>query len=62
MLINDASTVAVEVPVYLTPEDISYFRNSGLNLCLPASVITGHIDFLQMRDDSIYGVSLIWLT
>ena len=62
MLINDASTVAVEVPVYLTPEDISYFRNSGLNLSLPASVITGHIDFLQMRDDSIYGVSLIWLT
>ena len=54
MLINDASTVAVEVPVYLTPEDIGYFRNRGLDLNLPASVITGHIDFVQIRDGSVY--------
>ena len=54
MLVNDASTIAVEVPVYLTQEDISYFRNSRLTLNLPASVITGHIDFLQIRNGSAY--------
>ena len=54
MLINDASTVAVEVPVYLTPQDISYFKAQSLTFNLPSSFVTGHIDFLQVRNGTVY--------
>ena len=54
MLLTDAFTMAVEVPVYLTPEDIAYFRDRGLDLNLPPALITGHIDFLQIRNGSVY--------
>jgi N-acetylglutamate synthase-like GNAT family acetyltransferase len=29
MLINDSVTIATEVPVYLTNDDIKYFKNRG---------------------------------
>ena len=50
MLVNDSATVAVEIPVYLTNEDIAYYRSCGFNLDFENDFITGHIDFLQVRD------------
>jgi PD-(D/E)XK nuclease superfamily len=50
MLINDSATVAVEIPVYLTKEDIAYYRSQGFSLEFDSDFITGHIDFLQVRD------------
>ena len=42
--------VAVEIPVYLTKEDIAYYRGRGFTLDFESDFITGHIDFLQVRD------------
>ncbi len=41
MLINDSSTVACEVPVWLWEKNL----NAGIN---------GHVDVLQVRNDKIY--------
>jgi hypothetical protein len=54
MLVNDSVTVAVEVPVFLTQEDINYYRSRGFDLELESKVITGHIDFLQIRNGYIH--------
>jgi hypothetical protein len=32
MLVNDSATIAVEIPVYLTKEDIAYYRGRGFTL------------------------------
>lgn len=55
MLINDSTTIACEVPVYLTSDDIKYFQNKGfrLNLDNYKTPITGHIDILQIRNGLI---------
>jgi ATP-dependent exoDNAse (exonuclease V) beta subunit len=50
MLVNDSATVAVEIPVYLAKEDIAYHRDRGFKLDFESDLITGHIDFLQVRD------------
>jgi len=50
MLVNDSATVAVEIPVYLTGKDIAYYRDRGFTLDFENDFITGHIDFLQIRD------------
>src|SRR6266436_2585749 len=50
MLANDSATIAVEIPVYLTKEDIAYYRGRGFTLDFESDFITGHIDFLQVRD------------
>jgi ATP-dependent exoDNAse (exonuclease V) beta subunit len=50
MLVNDSVTVAVEIPVYLTSGDIAYYRHHGFALNFDAEVITGHLDFLQIRN------------
>jgi ATP-dependent exoDNAse (exonuclease V) beta subunit len=50
MLVNDSATIAVEIPVYLTKEDIAYYRGRGFTLDFESDFITGHIDFLQVRD------------
>ncbi len=50
MLVNDSATIAVEIPVYLTGEDIAYYRDRGFKLDFENDFITGHIDFLQVRD------------
>src|SRR5713101_7227936 len=42
MLVNDSATVAVEIPVYLTGEDIAYYRDRGFKLDFENDVITGH--------------------
>jgi ATP-dependent exoDNAse (exonuclease V) beta subunit len=54
MLINDSVTVAVEVPVYLTRDDIAYYRSRSFDLDFETDVITGHIDFLQIRNGHIH--------
>ena len=58
MLLNDSATVAVEVPVVLTAADIAHFRNVlhfDIPFTLPADgVITGHIDFVQIRNGMIH--------
>jgi transposase-like protein len=54
MLVNDSVTVAVEVPVFLTQEDIRYYRSRGFDLDFESDVITGHIDFLQIRNGHIH--------
>lgn len=57
MLANDSTTVAVEVPVWLGTRDLAVIqRQYGIELA-PGdvqAVVTGHIDFLQVRNGSIY--------
>jgi transposase-like protein len=58
MLSNDSATVAVEVPVVLRKKDFAFFKRQ-LNFDLPLDwkippAITGHIDFLQIRQGLIY--------
>jgi len=53
MLINDSVTMAVEIPVFLTREDVHYYRIRGFDLDFQTDVITGYIDFLQVRDGHI---------
>jgi hypothetical protein len=56
MLATDSVTVAVEVPIYLSADDLEYFkRTSGFDVPIPDDVIlTGHIDFLQVRHGAIH--------
>ena len=54
MLINDSVTVAVEIPVYLTRDDVAYYRSRRFDLPIEAEVITGHIDFLQVRNGYLH--------
>ena len=56
MLINDSCTVATEVPVYLTNDDIIYFRSKGFSFDFEnyRTPITGHIDILKIRNGIIH--------
>jgi transposase-like protein len=56
MLANDSSTIACEVPVYLTAEEIAYYKSMGFFVTLPESSkpITGHIDVVQARNGLIH--------
>jgi len=58
MLLHDTATVAVEVPIYLTAEDIAYYREVLKFDCPvsidPSSPVTGHIDVLQIRNGKIH--------
>jgi ATP-dependent exoDNAse (exonuclease V) beta subunit len=54
MLINDSATVAVKIPVFLTKGDVEYYRTQGFNLGFESAVITGHIDFLQIRNGHLH--------
>src|SRR5207249_8794542 len=54
MLANDSTTIAVEVPVWLTKADVAALEKE-LGIRLPAAVaITGHIDFLQVRNGALH--------
>jgi len=55
-LVNDSTTIAVEVPVYLTKDDIVYFLSRGFqpHLVNHPTPITGHIDLLQIRNGLIH--------
>jgi transposase-like protein len=56
MLANDSCTIACEVPVYLTAEDIAYYKSAGFFLTLPDLIepITGHVDVVQARNGFIH--------
>jgi len=56
MLINDSVTIAAEIPVYLTNDDIKYFKEKGFQFDFSncSTPITGHIDLLQIRNGLIY--------
>jgi len=56
MLTNDSVTVACEIPVYLTSDDISYFQSKGFSINFKdyQTPITGHIDILQIRNGMIH--------
>ena len=56
MLATDSATVAVEVPVYLSPADIRHFRKAlGFNVPIEtAETLTGHIDVIQIRNGAIH--------
>jgi hypothetical protein len=49
VLLNDSATIAVEVPIYLTPEDFAYFHARGFTFPFGEHPITGHSNFLQLR-------------
>lgn len=53
MLINDNDTLAIEIPVYLRPQELTKHEQStnGLNITAPLS---GHIDILQVRWNKIH--------
>jgi ATP-dependent exoDNAse (exonuclease V) beta subunit len=57
MLANDSSTIAVEIPIWLTEDEIANLETRyGIELAAggaPRS-ITGHIDFLQVRNDAVH--------
>ena len=56
MLATDSVTIAVEVPIYLSPDDLAYFKkSSGFDIPIETEgTLTGHIDFLQIRNGSIH--------
>ena len=56
MLTNDSVTIAAEIPIYLTHDDLSYFnaRNFNLNPNDFKTPVTGHIDILQIRNNLIH--------
>jgi ATP-dependent exoDNAse (exonuclease V) beta subunit len=56
MLANDSVTVACEVPVYLTADEVRYYKSKGFFVTLPetAKPITGHIDVLQARNGFLH--------
>lgn len=56
MLATDSVTVATEVPVYLTPEDVTSLRTeAGFHIPIEiATVLTGHIDVLQIRNGAVH--------
>ncbi len=56
-LINDSTTIAIEIPIYLTNWDAGYYRNQkGFIFPLNSykTPITGHIDILQIRNGLIH--------
>ncbi len=56
-LINDSTTIAAEVPIYLTNWDAGYYRNQKgfiFPLNNHKTPITGHIDILQIRNGLIH--------
>lgn len=56
-LINDSTTIAVEVPVYLTNWDVNYYKKQKgfiLDLSSYKTPVTGHMDILQIRNGLIH--------
>jgi transposase-like protein len=53
MLANDSTTLAVEVPIWLEEQDIAALE-AKYGIELGAGVITGHLDFLQVRNGAVH--------
>jgi ATP-dependent exoDNAse (exonuclease V) beta subunit len=59
MLANDSVTIAVEIPIWLNETDISALERQHCIELAPRDgdkprVITGHIDFLQVRNGAVH--------
>jgi transposase-like protein len=56
MLTNDSTTLATEVPIYLTKDDLLYFASKGFSLNPKDynTPITGHVDLLQIRNNLVH--------
>ena len=58
MLANDSVTIAIEIPIWLDEDDIAALeRKHGIELAAKAGaprVITGHLDFLQVRNGAVH--------
>ena len=58
MLANDSVTVAIEIPIWLTEDDFAALeRQHGIELAPKTAsprAITGHIDFLQVRNGAVH--------
>jgi ATP-dependent exoDNAse (exonuclease V) beta subunit len=59
MLTNDSVTVAVEIPIWLTEEDIAALERQHDIELMPRTgaterAVTGHIDFLQVRNGGVH--------
>src|SRR5262249_53893670 len=59
MLINDSVTVAIEVPIWLTGDDITVLEyEHRIKLAsrdgIAQRAITGHIDFVQVRNGALH--------
>ena len=59
MLANDSVTVAIEIPIWLTETDIAALeKQHGIELAPQVGAaertITGHIDFLQVRNGAVH--------
>jgi PD-(D/E)XK nuclease superfamily len=54
MLLNDSATSAVEVPIYMTADDFTYFQSRSFTFPFGNNPITGHIDFLQLRSGFLH--------
>jgi ATP-dependent exoDNAse (exonuclease V) beta subunit len=59
MLANDSVTIAIEIPIWLTETDITALeRQHGIDLAprvgAAERAITGHIDFLQVRNGAMH--------
>ena len=59
MLANDSATIAIEIPIWITEQDIAVLENQhGIELAPRVGAaersITGHIDFLQVRNGAVH--------
>jgi hypothetical protein len=58
MLVNDSATIAVEVSIVLSYDDVRHYRNVlGFDVPLPLArgdVYTGHIDLVQIRNGQVH--------
>ena len=55
MLANDSVTVAVEVPIWITAKELTALAaEHGVTLPVEGGAITGHIDFLQVRNGAVH--------
>jgi ATP-dependent exoDNAse (exonuclease V) beta subunit len=53
MLLNDSATIAVELPIYLHPNELTKRQQSAYGIDL-SDTLTGHIDILQVRFNQIH--------
>ena len=53
MLFNDSATIAVELPIYLHPNELIKRQQNAYGIDL-SDTLTGHIDILQVRFNQIH--------
>jgi hypothetical protein len=53
MLINDSATIAIELPIYLHPDELTKNQKKTSRIEL-SDTLTGHIDILQVRFNQIH--------